>query len=407
VPHNRYVVLDLIRRHAPLSRADIVRRTGLAAQTVSNIAETLLKADLLSEERRRVSGRGQPPLDLTINPAGRYAAGAAVVGSRLISVLCDFAGEETAFLEEDVPDMHPDTVLPMIAAAVMRLVGGSGVEPERMLGLGLVMPGLTGHGRFSTLMRDHPWRDLWRDRPFVEELSARTRLRVLTDNDRTAAALSERLSGRGRSFENFLYIYFGSGIGGGLIFAGMPYRGHDGTAGEIGHMVVVPEGRPCPCGNAGCLELYASLQALQAKLSGRPYGTEPIDPDRLAEAVAAGHPAASAWLDEAARHLRTTIISLQNALDIDAVFLGGVIPDVILDALLARLETLLAGADPVATSRLARLRRAGVGRRAAARGAAALVVLDATVPEFSLLGSKGGSVARPGARSQKAENAAP
>jgi predicted NBD/HSP70 family sugar kinase len=407
VYHNQYVVMDLVRKFAPLSRADIVRRTGLAVQTVSNIAETLLRADFVIEERRRDTGRGQPPLDLRINPSARYAVGVALDGRGLIAAICDFVGEERVCLEEDLPNMHPDTVLPRVAAATARLVATAGVDPARVLGLGLVMPGLTERGRFGTLVREHPWRDHWRDRAFTQELSTATGLPVLTDNDRTAAALSERLSGLGRAYENFLYVYFGPGIGGGLIFAGIPYRGRDGRAGEIGHMVVAPGGRLCSCGNRGCLERYASLQALQSALTGKPYDAEPIDPGRLVAAVTEGHPVAMAWLDEAAAHLGTAIVSLENILDVDAVFLGGVIPDPILDALMSRLTPLPPSVYSSRDGDQPRIRRAGIGRRAAARGAAALVVLNATVPDFSLLGSEAGASARPGARTQKAENTAP
>ncbi|WP_425052813.1 ROK family transcriptional regulator [Psychromarinibacter sp. S121] len=403
--YNQFVVLEIIRKMAPLSRADIVRETGLAVQTVSNIADALIRSDLLLEERRKVNGRGQPPIDLRLNPGGRYAVGVALDGRKLIAVLCDFIGDEVACIERDVGSMNPDEVLPAIARATETLIRDSGVSRDLLLGLGLVMPGLSSHGKFSRLVRGHPWRDMWLHRAFVEELSEMVGMPVLTDNDRTAAALSERLSGRGQEAENFLYVYFGSGIGGGLVFGGIPYRGRDGRAGEIGHMVVDPGGRECSCGNKGCLERYASLQSLQCLLSGRRFDAEPTDTVRLARAVAEAHPTALEWLDEAAEHLKTAIVTLENILNFDTVFLGGVIPDAVLEALMERLEPLPPSMSSGREDALPRLCRAGIGRNAAARGAAALVVLDSTVPDFSRF--QGGLLpARGRSRGQKAVKAA-
>lgn len=381
--HSQIVVMDLIRRLAPLSRADIARRTGLAVQTVSNIVEVLLKSDLLHEERRRAPGRGQPPLDLRLNPEGRFALGMSLDGRRLTAVLCNLVGDEISALERDIGTMEPDVVLSAIAGAASTLAGEAQVPEGRMLGLGLVMPGLTAQGRFGTLIKDHPWRDRWQGRPFAKELSRLTGLPVMTDNDRTAAALSERLSGRGREAENFLYIYFGSGIGGGFILGGLPFRGRTGRAGEIGHMVVDPGGRACACGNHGCLERYASLQALQSSISGLKYDAEPLDTVLVARAVAEAHPAAQDWLDVATRHLRTAIVSLENVMDLDTIFLGGVIPDAVAEALLERLEALPQSVSSGGERTLPRVLKSEVGRRAAARGGAALVVLSSTVPDFA------------------------
>lgn len=394
--YNLYVVMDLVRTHEVLSRADIVRRTGLVAQTVSNIVEILLNADLLREERRPVSGRGQPPLDLRINPKARYAFGVAFAGGRMISVLCDLAGEEVAQIDEAISSMNPDDVLPRVAARYSQLLERADISRERMLGMGLAMPGLTESGNFSTLVAEHPWRKMWQSRPFIAELAELTGLPVLTDSDRSAAALSERLSGTGRGVQNFLYVYFGAGIGAGMVFAGLPYRGGAGRAGEIGHMVVVENGIPCGCGNRGCLERYASMQALQSVLTGKPFGEGTLDPGLLSKAVREGDPIVMEWLDQAAGHLRNAIVSLENTLDLDQVVLGGTIPTEILDAIIERLlplpDSIRSGigmAEP-------RLMRAAIGRTSPARGAAALVILQSTVPDFSVLGSLGQMAVRPG-----------
>ena len=95
---------------------------------------------------------------------------------------------------------------------------------------------------------------------------------VVVENDATAAAVGEQFHGAGRRLRDFFYVYIGVGVGGGMILSGHPYRGSAGRAGELGHVVVEPGGRPCACGNRGCLERYASLSAAQHALDGRPEG---------------------------------------------------------------------------------------------------------------------------------------
>jgi len=95
-----------------------------------------------------------------------------------------------------------------------------------------------------------------------DQLSQRLGLRAVIDNDGTAAAVGEHWLGATQGTKNSVCVTLGTGVGGGLIFDGKPYRGIDGTAGEIGHIGVEKEGYPCGCGSHGCVEQYASATAL-------------------------------------------------------------------------------------------------------------------------------------------------
>src|SRR3546814_13751483 len=122
--------------------------------------------------------------------------------------------------------------------------------------------------------------------------------------------------------------------------AGRPYRGAFGMSGELGHIVSFPEGRPCPCGNKGCLERYVSLSAAHAAVTGQPETFDPIQLGVLQAAFEAGDGRFLRWLDEASGHLRNTIVTIENLFDPQAVILGGLIPDAILSALISRIEPL-------------------------------------------------------------------
>ena len=133
-----------------------------------------------------------------------------------------------------------------------------------MLGLGLVMPGPFGvEGMSSVGPTTLPG---WEEVDAAAELERRLGLPVRLEKDATAAAIGERLYGRAAALRNFVYLFIGAGLGAGLFLDGRLYAGVKHNAGEIGHMIVIPDGRPCDCGNHGCLERYVSLRALYETL---------------------------------------------------------------------------------------------------------------------------------------------
>ncbi|MFT8245893.1 ROK family transcriptional regulator [Roseomonas sp. BN140053] len=380
---NRRVVLEGVRRHGPLSRAELARLTGLSAQTVSNIAEGLREAGLLLEARRRTGGRGQPPIDLAIDPAGAFSLGISFDHRRLVVVLLNLAGEVQGQIEVPVIRPTPGVVLPLIEAAAHELRARTAVPADRLWGAGVAIPALVSGGE-PTRLGPSTIPD-WDGFPLAARLGERLGLPVLVNNDAAAAAVGELLFGAGRELRDFFYLYLGAGIGGGLVLNGRPYRGAHGLAGELGHLVVVPGGRPCSCGNQGCLERYASLSAAQAALTGTPEGTEAVDPDQLSRALAAGDPRMLRWLEEAATHLRHAVANLENLLDPQATIIGGSIPDDLLDALLARLDPLPRSVRSGRNTGTPRVLKAAAGLETRVLGAASLAIFDGMAPDPALL----------------------
>jgi predicted NBD/HSP70 family sugar kinase len=385
---NRRVVLETVRLHGPLSRADIARSTALSVQTISNIADELREAGLLIETPRPISGRGAPSVDLTIDADGGFTFGISLDDRQLIVVLVDLAGQVRARATRAVANAAPDAVMALVGQLVRQLGRKAQVAPSRIWGAGIVLPGLFEAGSLVSLGPSSV--PSWRGVKLVENLSALLDMPVLAENDATAAAIGERLYGVGRSLRDFFYVYIGVGLGGGMILSGHPYRGA-GKAGELGHVVVDPGGRPCPCGNRGCLERYVSLSAATAQWSGTAEGQTETQPERLVQAFRAGDPALLAWLDKAALHLRTAIVSIENLLDPQAIVIGGVIPETLLDALLQRLEPLAPALGSRPDRTRPRVIRAEIGLETPALGAAALPVFDGLVPSFGLLAKPTGA----------------
>jgi len=375
---NRRVVLETIRLHGPLSRASIARRTGLSIQTISNIAEELSASGLLREEGLRpVGGRGAPALDLALEPNGGFTYGISLDHRRLVAVLVDITGRERRQETVDIEGLAPDAVVPLIVRITSELARQERAPRKRLWGAGVVMPMLFENG--------HPVAfgptsmPAWQDYPVVDRLTEALGMPVLLENDATAAAVGEQLYGVGRRLKDFFYIYIGVGVGGGMILAGHPYRGHAGRAGELGHVVVEPGGRPCACGNRGCLERYASLSAAQAALQGLPEDAVQVDP----AALAAGAAALDDWLDLAAKHLRTAAVMIANLLDPEAIVIGGIIPEVLLGRLIARMGGLENSAALL--PRALPLLQAEIDLASPALGGAALPLFDGLAPALSLL----------------------
>ena len=203
---------------------------------------------------------------------------------------------------------------------------------------------------------------------------------VVVDNDANAAAVSEMLFGKGQNVSHFCMLYFGAGIGMGGIVADQPLRGAFGNAGEIGHIVVAPNGIPCQCGQYGCLERYVSLHALTEWMAQD--GKVP-DCAALLKSHAEADPKIVAWLDQAAPHLAGIISLLENIFDPQTMILGGKMPEPILDDLIARLDI----PTSVANRRLRalpRVQRGQTSEDSAALGAAALPFFNAITPQLHL-----------------------
>ena len=367
--HNRRVVLDLLRSHGQLGRKQIADMTRLTTQAVANIIDELLAENLLVDLGRLRSGRGQPPVQFALNPDGAITIGFEISVSHLVTTVLDLHGQIREQGSVALADTGPTTLIPRIVTEVAAIRSRFAAA---LLGVGVVMPGpfeiegLSGVGP-TTLPG-------WAGTDAVGVLSAQIGAPVVIENDANAAAVGEALFGAGQGLSDFCMIYFGGGIGLGMIHDSKPLRGAFGNAGEIGHIVVAPGGRACACGQTGCLERYASLQALHERLGVDGAGD-------LAALMTSGHPALLAWVDEAAAHLAPVVTLLENILDPETVILGGELPGPVIDALIARL-TLGTSVANRRNRALPRVIRGRTGQMIAALGAAALPFFNSIIPRL-------------------------
>ncbi|MGV8832879.1 MAG: ROK family protein [Devosia sp.] len=378
--HNRRVVLDMVRAYGPLGRTEIARRAQLTAQAVTNIVDELVGEDMLVELGRLRSGRGQPPLQFAVNPNGPMTAGVEIATDHMVTVLIDLSGQIRAQSIHPVTATDPDHILPELRRAISSIRASVSGDPVRLLGVGVVMPGpFEIDGMSSVGPATLPgWAGL-DVKAMATQAIGET---VEVENDATAAAVGERLYGAGRGHSSFCFVYFGVGLGLGVIHEGRPLRGAFGNAGEIGHLGITPRNRPALYGPDGALERFASLYALRERLAAA--GLSGTNTDELQQLHDQNNPVLADWIAEAADYLAPTIAAIENLLDPETIIFGGALPDTIIDALIAALDPLPVSVATRRARTAPRVIRGQTGQLTAALGAAALPMLETITPRLHL-----------------------
>ncbi|WP_051393381.1 ROK family transcriptional regulator [Glycomyces arizonensis] len=330
--YNELVVLQAVRQDAGISRVAIADRTGLAPQTVSGLVRRLLDAGLVEAAGTEVIGRGKPRTRLRIVPSARYALGVHLDPAVATAVLLDFQGAIVdRFADAELLDRDPFGSTRRVADAASALVSRNGVSPDRVVGLGVATPGPVDLSS-GTLVAP-PWLPGWDGFPLRRELAAKFGGAVSFDKDTTAALVGEMwLRSGSYAAGTVLFVYLGTGIGAALAAEGEIVRGA-GNAGGIGHVVVDPDGPPCPCGRRGCLGVATDPASLVAEavqsglLRPRPGPMTPhaiaLQFAELCEAADRGAAEAVASLERAARRIAEAVRMLVGVLDAGHVVFGG------------------------------------------------------------------------------------
>ncbi len=394
--YNQAVVLDQIQLADGISRVEIAERTGLTPQTVSGIVRRLIDEGMVREDgASRVLNGGKPRTTLRLNPDARAAIGVHFDPVKLTCTVVDLMGRPLAVRRRPVaPGTDPADVVAAMAALVGEVLTESRVPAERVLGVGLAAPGPLDQN--LGLIVAPPQLANWTRVPVQRMLAEATGLPVTLDNDATAAAVGERWSGAGKGVAHFAYLFFGTGVGGGLILNHQVYRGGSLNAGEFGHSTVLADGPECYCGNHGCLESLVNPSALVAQVHERlaagragalsgPYGIDPASVDHAAILLAAaqGDPLAVEVVDEAARHVASIAVSVANFVDVDLIVLGGHGIEHVEDRFVAAVAAALSTRPLSRHVRVVDVAASPLGADAAVIGAATLVLHTTYSPQLS------------------------
>ncbi len=314
---NASIVLGLVREHGQISRAEIARIANLSAATVTGIASSLIRQELVVEESTGISTGGRRPILLAFNCRAGVALGVKITERKLVCVATNLGGEEQDEHTIPLPEhATPTLVVELIATEVARL--RQLFPGQRFVGVGVGIAGVvdrpTGVCRFSPFLR-------WRNVPLRDALEAAIGAPVVVENDVNTLTFAFHEEAIGGADSSIAIVTVGRGVGLGMMIHGHPFRGARGRGGEFGHITVDPDGPLCECGKRGCLEAIVSLPAL-LRDAGAVLG-QPVKEHELRRFVDSGHDRLSPVLDRAAAIFGGALATLVNILNPDMVVLSG------------------------------------------------------------------------------------
>ncbi|MEM9780035.1 MAG: ROK family transcriptional regulator, partial [Pseudomonadota bacterium] len=361
-----------VRSAGAVGRAEIARASGLSTQAVSNIIAELEGEGLLCARGKRIAGRGLPVVQYAVNPRGGAALGIEVRPDAILATVVDLDGATLFTTRRAVASADPQTVLGMMPDLRDEVLENAKLPRAKILGAGVVMPGPFGMPGFSEGASDLPG---WQDSDAPALFGVALDLPVTVENDANAAAVAERVSGVARGLDSYAYLYFGSGLGLGVVTGGQLMRGAHGNAGEVGHIPVPSASGPVP------LESRVSRLAARRHLAAAGITAESMAD--FARHFGAGLPALLDWLDQTAAPLSLAVQTIENLFDPQAVVLGGALPPALLTRMIDGVELATASVSARPDRRGPRLLCGATGPMTAAVGAAALIINQTFTPQIA------------------------
>jgi predicted NBD/HSP70 family sugar kinase len=374
---NRDRIIDALGELGVASRADVARRTGLSATTVSSLVSELVDAGLVVEvDDAPAAGQalrsGRPARAIRLGRAAGVAVGIEFGERRVRVVACDRAHQVLGEGSREVADGY-DARLGMDQAAELLedVLAGAEIERDELIGIGLGLPGpihlSSGKVGLSAILHD------WVGLGVADEMGRRLGVRVHVDNDANLAALAELRWGAGQGHDTLVYLKVATGVGSGLVVGGKLFRGVGGTAGELGHTMVDEHGAICRCGSRGCLETVAGARAI-VNLLKPSLGAE-LTIEGVLDRAKQGDPACCRAIAAAGFRLGDCLANVCNLLNPGLIVVGGTLVgarNVLLDPIrtaVARRAIPSAGEDVEIVA-------GQLGDRAELLGAVALVLYD-------------------------------
>ncbi|WP_082235709.1 ROK family transcriptional regulator [Halobacillus massiliensis] len=268
---NKTLVLDTIRNHSPISRADVAKKTGLNKGTVSSQVSELLDEELIYEKGPGKSSGGRRPVMLLFNQKAGYSIGIDIGVNYILGLLTDLEGNIVGETFTGFKNLSYQSITKKIFHVVDELMAACPLSKYHIVGIGIGVPGAVNKHGQVLYAPNLGWQNIDL-KPLMEK---RYDCPVVIENEANAGAYGEKRFGPNVNENDLVYVSVGVGIGVGFILNGELYRGTGGFSGEMGHTSIEVNGQKCRCGNRGCWELYASEQALIKKAD------ENADPETL------------------------------------------------------------------------------------------------------------------------------
>nr|WP_276314768.1 ROK family protein [Rhizobium changzhiense] len=317
---NRRLILNLLRREGPRSRADIATVIGLSPAAVTFVVADLLEEGIVIEGKTVPGLTGRRPIPVDINYEHALAVGFKLMVDSVECVATDLATNPVAAMRVSLDGHEPDKVADLLAGTVPELVKLAGRPNAKLAGIGISMPGVINHEQ-TACVRSH--RFSWDNVPLASLVASRVHVPVWLEDDTNAYAIAQQLFGLGRQHRNMAVLAVGVGISCALVIDGKLYRGANGAAGKFGHTLFEEGGRLCECGKRGCLMAYHSELSMLRRWREAIGRGEELGLPELREALSSGDATATALVADSGRGIGTALANLVNITDPEVIVAGG------------------------------------------------------------------------------------
>jgi predicted NBD/HSP70 family sugar kinase len=379
--YNERLVLSLIRSHGSLSKTEIARQTGLSTQTSSVIMKQLENDGLLIKGTPIRGKVGQPSVPMSLNPEGAFSIGFKFGRRSADLVLMDFVGKVRCVLRENYAYPTPNELERFVRTGVAEIVQQLNEDQaKRICGLGIAAP-FEMWGWEDEVGAPHEVQEAWRTYDIKTEVERLVPWPVHFCNDATAACAAELAFGNQARYTNFLYIFFATLIGGGIVLNGALYPGRAGYAGAFGS-VLVPDANGSKPPMAKSLIRCASNYILENTLrnEGKDASILWRSPDDWTSVDSTVH----AWIEQAATSVSVAIGSAISIIDFEAIVIDGSFPQVVRSAVVQRIRERFSRMDLQGVAP-AEIVEGTIGRDARVLGAASLPLLAGFARDRDLL----------------------
>ena len=336
---NTSLVMNVLRKESPLSRARISEHTGLNRSTISSIISQLLEEGFVLEMTLPAdNAMGRPGILIELNPLSGAAVGIEIAVDYIAVVLANFVGK-IVFRKRVVsnPEDAQELIIKKTEQLVQNAFDFAASVPVPVLGIGVGLSGLVDREQGRLVYAPNL---NWYDFPIRDLLEAKFGVPVIPENEANAGAFGELNFGNAIGIDNFIYLSTGIGLGGGIVLRGDLHQGFAGYGGEIGHMAIYgrDRGEICGCGQRGCWETFVSppsvLRRIRAHLmEGEASGLRDIlkeedfsdlKNDDVFAMIGEEDALVMSVLNETSKHFALGIANLINLYNPERILLGGV-----------------------------------------------------------------------------------
>ncbi len=349
---NERMVLRVLQANGPRSRAEVARLAGVTAPTVSKAVTSLLRSGMLEEFDVNENARGRPAKRLRLAEDTAKVVGLVVDSPTCRIVTTGLDGSVASGTQGEF--RTPKTYRQLVDKVAEQIASLQSVRGVKTLGIGISLPGLFDYREGRSILS--PNVPITNNQRLGKDLTERLGLECVVLQESDALCLAERHYGLARGVEDFAMLDASTGLGLGVLIGGRLLKGNSGLAGEIGHLPMVPDGLPCGCGRAGCLETIASDRAL-ARLVSQRIGRE-LSIEQIIEAVRGGDLNVADELQSVVRPLAFALVTTINLFNPKTLFVHSRMFDVdetFFDRLIER-TALMALAPSFADCRIERAR---------------------------------------------------